>query len=186
MKTATVTTELTFAGEAEIRRMIARNSRRINHVSKGHTDPLLREGRIWSCAMPPTSVDILDLESHLRCSDDVCAMALNDKRMSRHARTDLKRGKVRATASVSEKAKMLKTKMDDCSWLIHNKIYCRKYGRAKVLFETRDAAERYIEYMNTFRPGANQLFTYYCEHCQCWHITSLWKYKHLVACPFRR
>lgn len=167
-------------GEAELCRMISRNNRRINRVSKGHFSPVSGESHSWKLAKVSPSADMTDLESSLAYSDQMCRMSLNEHLASRTVRVDRKRGKVRATASRAEKARM---RRPDCfSGRIRKKIYCAEYSRPKVLFETREAAERYIEYENALkRPVSKSLYAYYCGSCRGWHISSWEKYRHLAS-----
>ena len=59
----------TISSETALRRMIARNSRSINRVTKGHLSPVAGEGHIWSIARTPELADVVDLECILRNSD---------------------------------------------------------------------------------------------------------------------
>lgn len=54
-----------------------------------------------------------------------------------------------------------------------NRIMCPFCGRAKMLFETREKAERFIEWNeNSFaNPTYKPRRAYYCEGCGGWHIT---------------
>ena len=88
--------------------MIARNSRSISSVTKGHLSPVVGEEHIWSIARTPELADVVDLECILRNSDEAKRMTINSHLAIRRARTDRKREKVRATASRNEKIKMRK------------------------------------------------------------------------------
>lgn len=171
-----------FSGETELRRLIARNSRRISRVTKGHISPIAGEDHIWSLAAAPASADLCELETLLRNSDDACKMTLCSHLANKKARTDRKREKVRHSATRNEKLRMRAFEQRYSPNRIRNKVYCYKYGCSKVLFKTREAAERYIEFENSFnRLPSSQLFTYYCDSCHGWHISSWEKYKPLVA-----
>ena len=54
-----------------------------------------------------------------------------------------------------------------------NRVMCPWCGRSKMLFETREKAERFIEY--NARDYANPTFrprrAYWCDGCGGWHIT---------------
>ena len=172
----------TISGETALRRMIARNSRSISRVTKGHLSPVVGEEHIWSIARTPELAYVVDLECILRNSDEAKRMTINSHLAIRRARTDRKREKVRATASRNEKIKMRKKDGYDNSCRIRCKTYCSKYGRPKVLFDTYEAAERYIAYENVLnRAESGRLFAYYCENCHGWHISSWEKYRCLAT-----
>lgn len=177
-KSASSKNNTTFSCETELRRLIARNSRRISRVTKGHISPIADEDHIWSIATALTSADICELEVLLRNSDEACKMTLISHLATKKPRIDRKQEKVRHTATRNERNRMRAFEHDDAPNRIRCKVFCYKYGVSKVLFETREAAERYIEYENTLNHlPSGQLFAYYCEVCHGWHISSWNKYK---------
>jgi hypothetical protein len=50
-------------------------------------------------------------------------------------------------------------------------IYCSVLKRPKTLFETEEDAHRFI-WDNVLEPEKTLITPYYCEVCNCWHITS--------------
>lgn len=179
----TKSSTLTNLGEAELRKMIARNSRSISSVTKGHLSPVAGEERIWTIARTPECEDVLEMESFLRNSDDARRMTLNSHTANKSVRFDRKRNKVRATASHIEKTKMRKKDGAVKANLDKHRIYCFMYGYSKVLFKSYEEAIRFIKYENAHRRVyTSQLFAYYCESCYGWHISSLPKYKQQPAC----
>ena len=57
-----------------------------------------------------------------------------------------------------------------------NRVYCPAISRSKMLFETKDKAERFIKFNESdLRENGTvefkKLRTYYCEVCGGWHIT---------------
>lgn len=51
------------------------------------------------------------------------------------------------------------------------KIYCSVLKRPKTLFETEEDAHRFI-WDNVLEPETTLITPYFCEACNCWHITS--------------
>ena len=55
-----------------------------------------------------------------------------------------------------------------------NRAFCAECGRPKILFESEDKANRYIEYNAQYvinRRGNQPTRAYYCESCGGWHVT---------------
>lgn len=56
-----------------------------------------------------------------------------------------------------------------------NRIYCQQAGRAKMAFETKEKAEKFIEYNSSdfIKEGKSvPVRSYYCVCCGAWHVTS--------------
>lgn len=54
-----------------------------------------------------------------------------------------------------------------------NRIYCPLANRAKMLFESKDEADRFIEFNSEdFTGNKKPTRAYYCTCCGGWHITS--------------
>ena len=55
-----------------------------------------------------------------------------------------------------------------------NRVMCPDCGRAKMLFETEEKAQRFIEWNGRDMPfGGDRLRPYYCPACCGWHISHL-------------
>ena len=55
-----------------------------------------------------------------------------------------------------------------------NRVFCAECGRRKILFESEDKANRYIEYNAKHiinKKGNQPTRAYYCESCGGWHVT---------------
>jgi hypothetical protein len=56
-----------------------------------------------------------------------------------------------------------------------NKMFCRDYGKTKMLFETEKKAENFMKFNNDeieSESGYSPKRSYYCLCCGGWHITS--------------
>lgn len=56
-----------------------------------------------------------------------------------------------------------------------NRVYCFGSRKEKLQFETREKAERFIEYNSdtiTDNNGYAPSRAYWCKDCCCWHVTS--------------
>lgn len=166
-----------LCGERGLRKEIMRNVRRMSHATKGHLSPTENETRI--CLPMPQSLNCDELEQVLAVLDTAYFRTVKQLRHERRTRRDRKRGKVRATASRMEKDRMLKGRVQNSEGRIHDRVVCPKYGRAKVLFKSRECAERYADVENSSTRAGNlrKLFAYHCDACCGWHISSLDKYR---------
>ena len=57
-----------------------------------------------------------------------------------------------------------------------NRIFCNGCGRSKVLFKTKDQADRFIAFnKESIMDNSNKVpsRSYYCEYCLGWHVTSI-------------
>ena len=57
-----------------------------------------------------------------------------------------------------------------------NKVYCVSCKREKLLFETQEAADRYIKFFREEKEGMNAKMasrSYYCVFCGGYHLTSI-------------
>jgi hypothetical protein len=69
-----------------------------------------------------------------------------------------------------------------------NRRFCPDCGRAKMFFETEDAAKRFIEYNSDDiekEHGFKPIRSYYCDCCCGWHVTSK-DYVNFTKSPHRR
>lgn len=58
-----------------------------------------------------------------------------------------------------------------------NRIFCPQSGRPKMIFETKEKAERFLEYnvvgeAEFLKKGKVPTRAYYCAFCNGWHLTS--------------
>ena len=63
---------------------------------------------------------------------------------------------------------------------IHNLIYCTASRKEKLRFESKKAANNYLEF-NSDRIAEENGYApnraYWCDTCCCWHVTSKPKYR---------
>lgn len=55
-----------------------------------------------------------------------------------------------------------------------NRVMCPDCWRAKMLFETKAKAQRFIDFNGSYLPfGGDRLRPYYCPACCGWHISHM-------------
>ena len=72
-------------------------------------------------------------------------------------------------------ADIINLKMNDMK-RAKNKVYCVSCKREKLLFETQEAADRYIKFFREEKEGMNAKIasrSYYCVFCGGYHLTSV-------------